>query len=85
MVNVGKIFEQCVAIEGFNENCHELLDRVMELSSPMMFDDDFASDADLDRLVAELDRFNRRSREADALRRAVESLPAHQTNRFVFI
>ncbi len=84
-MNVEKIFKACADIEPFDQECRKLLDKVMSVSSPMKFDDEFATDAELDRLEAELDRFNRRSRESDTLRITVEGLPAYQTNSFVFI
>jgi hypothetical protein len=84
-MNVAKIFEGCVDIEAFDEECFKLLESLMSITSPMKFDDDFATDEQLDRLEAELDRFNRRSREADTLRQAIQDLAPYQSNRFTFI
>lgn len=84
-MNIKKIFEECSDIEAFDEESYKLLEKLMSVSSPMKFDDEFASDEELDRLEAELDRFNRRSPEADTLRRAVRDLPPYQTGGFVFI
>ena len=85
MLNIEKIFNRCVAIESFNEDCYTLLNKIMSINSPMKFDDEFASDEELDRLEAELDRFNRRSRQADVLRNTIRALAPSQTNRFIFI
>lgn len=84
-MDVKKIFESCSDIEPFNSDCYELLEKVMSITSPMKFDDEFASEEDLDRLEAELDRFNMRSPEADTLRRTIQDLEPYQTNDFVFI
>lgn len=84
-MNVKKIFDGCVNIDPFNQECKVLLDKIMSLSSPMKFDDEFASDEELNRLEAELDRFNRRSRESETFRYAIERLPAYKTNNFIFI
>jgi len=84
-MNIAKIFEDCNDIEPFQTDCYKLLDKIMSITSPMKFDDEFASNEDLDRLEAELDRFNMRSPAADTLRQAVQELTPYQTGEFVFI
>jgi hypothetical protein len=84
-MNIEKIFEQCANIEPFDEECYKLLNKIMSIVSPMKFDSEFASDEELDRLEAELDRFNRRSQESDTLVRTVTNLEPYKTNRFIFI
>ena len=84
-MDVKKIFDDCSDTESFDKESYKILEEVLSVSSPMTFDDEVASDAELDRLEAELDRFNRRSPEADTLRRTVQDLPPYQTGEFVFI
>jgi hypothetical protein len=84
-MNIEKIFKECVNVEGFNNESKQLLDRLMAIATPMSFDDDFATDAQLDALITEMDRCNTVSSEADRLVSAVERLEPYQSNRFVFI
>lgn len=84
-MNIKKIFESCVDIEPFDEECYTLLNKVMTISSPMKFDSEFVSDEQLDRLEAELDRFNIRSAESDILKNTIQILEPYKTSDFIFI
>lgn len=84
-MNIKSIFEACADIEPFDEECHKLLDKIMSITSPMKFDSGFATEEELDRLEAELDRFNRRSAESETLRRTLEELAPQKTSGFIFI
>jgi len=84
-MNINKIFEACDDIDPFDVECSKLLDKIMSITSPMKFDSEFASDEELDRLEAELDRFNRRCPETDTLRRTLQELEPQKTSDFIFI
>lgn len=84
-MNVEKFFNGCVDIDPFDSECSKLLDKVMSVTSPMKFDADFASNEELDRLEAELDRFNIRSTESELLYQILRDLKAAQSSRFIFI
>ena len=85
IMNVKLIFEACDDIIPFDEDCIKLLDKIMSITSPMKFDDRFATDEELDRLESELDRFNKRSPESNMLRQVVENLDPQKTSKFIFI
>ena len=85
IMNIEKFFDRCTEIGSFNEDCLELLNKVMSITSPMKFDDDFASDDEMDQLEAELDKFNVRSEETQLFHTIINSAKARRSSRFVFI
>jgi len=84
-MDIKNIFDSCVSLDPFNLESYSLLEKIMSITSPMKFDDSFASNEELDRLEAELDRFNLKSSEAEILRKIIWELEPKQTNNFVFI
>lgn len=84
-MNIKKVFENCVETEPFSENCYNLLNRIMSISSPVKFDNEFASEEELNNLESELDRFNIRNEVSNTLRTVLEGLQPHRTNDFTFI
>lgn len=84
-MDISKVFEACQEIEPFSENAKELLKRIMAISSPMDFDNEFATDEQLEFLVSELNRFNTFSRISQTLQSVIRHLPAVKTSSDIFI
>jgi len=85
MVSIDVIFTECVHIESFSEECRVLLERVMSVDNPMRFDDDFATDEQLNHLETQLDLFDQKTPQASQFKRAVEGLDSCITNTIQFI
>ena len=74
MSNVNKLFGELTHIDPFDKESLALLERVMGLDNPMRFDDDFASDEDLDKLEDELDNLDRKTPRANSFKNVVVEL-----------
>ena len=84
-MNIKSLFEACNDIEPFDEECYNLLNKIMSITSPMKFDNRFATEEELNKLESELDRFNRRSTESETLKRTIEDLTPQKISGFIFI
>lgn len=84
MPNVVDIFEK-LTDNKFNEECLTLLNKIMSISSPMDFDDEFASEEELDLLISEMDRFNLISTRINLLRKAIDLAKPCESSDVVFI
>jgi hypothetical protein len=84
-MNVNKFFEALVHIDTFNEESLKLLENIMNIDSPMKFDDDFASDENLDKLELELDRVNRVAPQVNLFKNAINRLEPCKTDGTIFI
>ncbi len=85
MVNIDVIFEECEHIEPFDKECLILLERVMSVDNPMRFDDDFATDEQLNHLETQLDLFGQKTPQASRFKRVVAELDSYVTNTVQFI
>lgn len=63
----------------------QLIDTMMELNSPMAFDDDFATDEELDALEDAMDRAECEVPSCVNLKNVISSLPARKSNKDDFI
>jgi len=84
-MNVKKIFEECTAIDGANEEGLKLLEKILAISSPMEFTDDFISEEDLDNLITEMERLDVKFPALKTFRSVLNSLPPVKGNSRVFI
>lgn len=84
-MKVEEFFNRCPSQDPFDEDSLKLLNKIMSISSPMKFDDAFASEEQLDKLIEDLDKFNIVSNTSYRLLRAIQSVRAYQSNKFVFI
>lgn len=84
-VNIERLYENCPEMNGFDESCQALLEKLMTVTSPMDFGDDFASDEELDRLEQELDRLDVRNPNIVKIKQIVMGLKAKQALGTIFI
>lgn len=85
IMEINKLFESCPSLGDFDEESLTLLKEIMSLTSPMKFDNEFASDEQLDKLIEELDRFNKRGNRSDEFRYVLETIKTCKSNKFSFI
>lgn len=83
-MNVSNLFEN-VSDASVNNELQNLLNRIMAITNPMDFDDDFATDAQLEALEDEMDRLESRMPELLKFLEAVKKTKASETTTLVFI
>ena len=84
-MNPKQIFDSCDELREFNADCKELLDKLMGIKTPMSFDDDFATDAELQALEDELDRMAMQIPQAVNIKNIILRLPAVRATKINFI
>jgi hypothetical protein len=84
-VNIELLFNNCPEVAGFSEGCQALLEKLMTITSPMDFNNDFASDEELDRLEQELDRLDTKNPNVESFKKIVVDLKEKKANGFIFI
>lgn len=84
-MNVRKIFDGCEEIKGFDPNAKTLLDKIMNIKTPMGFDDEFATDEELQTLEEELDRGHSYAPQILNVKRVISKLPAIRSFKVNFI
>jgi len=84
-MNPKQIFDNCDELREFNADCKELLDKLMAIKTPMSFDDDFATDAELQALEDELDRMAAQIPQAVNIKQIILNLPAVRATKINFI
>ena len=84
-IDVFKFYDDCLEIGGFSEQNGILLDKIMNISNPMDFNDDFANDEELDNLEQELDRVYSRDQNIDGFRGIFEDLKPIKSSFVTFI
>lgn len=84
-MNPKYIFDNCDELREFDVDCKELLDKIMTIKTPMSFDDDFATDAELQALEDELDRMAVQMPQAVNIKDIILKLPAVRATKINFI
>lgn len=83
-MNVSNLFEN-VSDVSVNNELQDLLNRIMAITNPMDFDDDFATDEQLEALEDEMDRLESRMPELLKFLEAIKKTKASETTTLVFI
>ena len=84
-VDIELLFSSCPEIGGFSGGCQALLEKLMAITSPMDFDNDFANDEELDSLEQELDRMDIKSPNVESFKQIVVALKEKKARGFIFI
>lgn len=84
-MNIDKLFENLPDEVDFNPELQDLLDRIMALTNPMDFDDDFATDEQLEALEDEMDRLEAKLPELLKFMDAVKKMKASESTAPIFI
>lgn len=85
MKNIEKLFEDIPEHIIFDPALQELLDKIMAITNPMDFNDDFATDAQLEALENEMDRLESRMPELQKFLRLVKNVKATEMDKPSFI
>lgn len=80
-----QVFDDCEEFERFNENSKILLDKIMNIKTPTAFDDEFATDEELEVLTSELDRMAEGIPQVTSIKNIIARLPAVRVNKINFI
>ncbi|MGW8177895.1 MAG: hypothetical protein ACWGQW_03760 [bacterium] len=75
-MNVRRIFEELPEVQHITDEQRELLNRLMNLDNPVNFDENFASDEELDALEDALDLTEREVPHHIILKTAIFNAPA---------
>jgi hypothetical protein len=84
-MNTRDIFESCGEFAGLSDDNKELLDKIMNIKTPMDFDDDFVTDTELQTLESELDRMATHIPQANSFKEIILMLPAVRATKINFI
>ncbi len=84
-VNIGRLFDSCPEIPGFQEKHEVLLENILSISNPMDFDKDFASDDELDELELAIDRLGINNPNTGKFKKIIDNLKAKRAFTSVFI
>ena len=85
MFEMDELFESCTAVEPLNEVAQNLLTKIMNINNPMTFNEEFASDEDIQTLERELERLDISSTRWEEFRRTVGELDPHVVEDIMFI
>ena len=85
MENMTKIFEELTAINPLSSKSLELLNKMMNIDSPMNFTNEFASEKDLERLEEEIGRLYTISSLSKKLKNIIRILKPIKDNVKIFI
>lgn len=80
-MNVEEFFNSLVEINSLSAEQRELIDKMMSLETPMSFDDDFATDEELDALENIMDAAEREAPSYITLKEVISQLPAQISNK----
>jgi hypothetical protein len=84
-INIDKMYKNCSMTPGFTQEDQDLLDKMLTISTPMDFNDDFASNEDLDRLEKLLDNSDIINADVLKFKKIIIDLKARQALKSVFI
>jgi len=85
MINLNDLYESMTETRTLAPESEELLGKLLSLSSPMKFDDDFATDEQLDRLEQELENTAHLQPKVQEMIYIVLGLKPVTSNKAVFI
>jgi len=83
--DVSKIFDSLTEITDIEQRCNSLLESLVNIKNPMKFDDNFATDEQLNQLEIYLDNKLVGNAEAESFKNIINSLPPALVQGFVFI
>jgi len=85
LLDISKIFDNLTEITEVEQECNLLLEKITNIKTPMKFDDNFATDSQLDDLENYLDSLSSGNMEANSFKNIINSLPPALVQGFVFI
>ncbi|MFA5048332.1 MAG: hypothetical protein WC516_04915 [Patescibacteria group bacterium] len=84
-MKIDQIFENVPESTDFNIEAQELLNKIMAIKNPMDFDDDFATDIQLEALEDEMDRLESRMSKLLKFIDTLKKIKASESNKPTFI
>lgn len=84
-MNIDKLFENLPDEADFNPELQDLLNRIIAITNPMDFDNDFATDEQLEALENEMDRLETKMPELLKFIDAIKKMKASESTAPIFI
>lgn len=85
LINLSEFYTKCIEIGTLSERSQELIDKIMSMSNPMKFDNDLATDEELDTLEHDLDRIYSREPNVNKFKGLLINLKPVKSSGLTFI
>lgn len=85
IINIDNFYENCLAIDDITKKANILLEKILNIKNPMKFDDNFASEEDLESLEKMLDNTYSRNLSLNNFKEIFKELKPVKALRINFI